>query len=165
MMMRFLALALMLLVVACTARKSVPELSVTSTTFSDGGMIPAKYTCTGDDINPPIDISNVPAAAQSLALIMDDPDAPGGTWVHWVMWDFTGQIAEDSAPGTEGTNSWGNTNYGGPCPPSGTHRYVFKVYALDTKLNLPATTTKKDLERAMEGHIITQGQLIGRYAK
>ena len=143
-------------------------MKVTSKAFEDGGMISAKYTCDGDDINPPLSISDVPAKTQSLALIVDDPDAPIGDWVHWLVWDIdakTTGIKEDSVPGTEGTNDFRRTKYGGPCPPSGTHRYMFKVYALDARLNLPQSTTKKSLQAAMQGHILSEARLSGKYKR
>jgi len=129
-------------------------------------VIPDKFTCKGEDINPKLMISEIPASAKTLALIMDDPDAPMGTWVHWVMWNIPlGNINENSAPGTQGVNSWGKNKYGGPCPPSGTHRYFFKVYALDTTLKLPEGSTKQELLQAMKSHIIAQAELIGLYSK
>ncbi len=142
-------------------------LDVSSPAFENNGRIPSRYTCDGDDINPPLSIGNVPDSAKSLVLIMDDPDAPAGTWVHWVMWNIplTGSIAEDSQPGVGGKNSWGRNDYGGPCPPSGTHRYFFKVYALDTMLELKNDAAKTDVLDAIEGHALAQGQLIGLYSR
>ncbi len=148
-------------------------LEVTSTEFVHLGSIPAKYTCEGEDESPPLQWSEGPEGTASYALIMDDPDAPRGTWVHWVAWNIPrpGLIDAISAQeklddGTmQGMNSWPKLGYGGPCPPSGTHRYFFKIYALDTTLNLPATTDKQALLAAMEGHILGQGELIGVYAR
>jgi len=145
-------------------------LQLTSSAFANGGAIPAAYTCDGGDRNPPLAMANVPAGTRSLALIMDDPDAPVGLWVHWVLWNIhprTSQVGENSVPdgATQGRNSWGRSGYGGPCPPSGTHRYFFKLYALDTILNLGTGTTKADLERAMEGHIIAKAELMGTYKR
>jgi len=150
--------------------KSMGELKISSPAFAHNGSIPAKYTCDGADVSPPLVIGDIPAAAKSLALIIDDPDAPVGNWVHWVVWNIdpgAREIGEGKAPlrGIEGKNDWGRNGYGGPCPPSGTHRYFFKLYALDTTLNLGPTTTKKDLERAMDGHILARGQLIGLYKR
>ena len=146
------------------------SLQLSSSAFAYGGAIPARYTCDGEDANPPLAIDRVPAGAKSLALIVDDPDAPVGLWVHWVLWNIhpqTRQIAEKSVPAgaVQGKNSWGRTSYGGPCPPSGTHRYFFKLYALDTIIKLGSGTTKAELERAMEGHVIGKGELMGTYRR
>ncbi|MBU0979956.1 MAG: YbhB/YbcL family Raf kinase inhibitor-like protein [Nanoarchaeota archaeon] len=144
------------------------DLSLTSPAFEDGQPIPQKYTCWGDNANPPLKIDNIPTGTQSLALIMDDPDAPSGTWVHWLVWNMdpgTTDIKEDHYFINEGKNSWYESKYGGPCPPSGTHRYFFKLYALDEQLNLPSGTQKKHLEGAMKGHILGQGELIGTVSK
>ncbi len=145
-------------------------MKLTSTAFSHNQEIPSKYTCDGENSSPPLQISEVPEETQSLALISDDPDAPAGTWVHWLLWNVdptTTEIPENSVPpgSVEGTTSFGNTEYGGPCPPSGTHRYFFKLYALDTTLNLTADTTKEGLEEVMEGHILSRSELIGLYEK
>lgn len=142
-------------------------LRITSTAFATGQSIPSTYTCEGKDINPPLHIEGVPERARSLALIVDDPDAPGKTWVHWVMWNIpiTHSIAEGSVPGEQGWNDFDRIRWGGPCPPSGTHRYFFKVYALDTLLTLPPRTTKSDLEHAMANHIVAFGELMGVYKR
>ena len=145
-------------------------LKITSPSFSHNGHIPAKFTCDGEDVNPPLVIENVPAGAKSLALIVDDPDAPRGTWVHWVVWNIapnTRNIPEASVPSGahQGMNDFRQRDYGGPCPPSGTHRYFFKIYALDTTLNLNDTTTKVQLEKAMTGHILNQAEHIGLYQR
>ena len=141
------------------------ELRITSPVFEKNGFIPVKYTCDGDDVNPPLKIVGIPEGTQSLVLIIDDPDAPMGTWDHWVVWNIlpAEKIEEDSVPGTEGLNDFNQYSYGGPCPPSGTHRYFFKVYALDTKINRDPNSRKKDVERAMEGHILAKGELVGLY--
>ncbi len=145
------------------------ELKLTSPAFSHNGQIPQKFTCKGDDVNPKLDISGIPSGAKSLALIVDDPDAPRGTWVHWVIWNIppTGKIGEDSVPqgASEGMTDSGMPGYGGPCPPSGTHRYFFKLYALDITLNLSPDARKPDLENAMRGHILAQTELIGLFSK
>ncbi len=143
------------------------ELRITSSAFVHEGFIPAKYTCDGDDINPPLEIDGIPERAQSLVLIVDDPDAPMGTWDHWVVWNIppAKKIEENSVPGTEGLNDFGKHSYGGPCPPSGTHRYFFKIYALDTKLALNPNSRKKDVERAMEAHVLAKGEILGLYAR
>ena len=150
-------------------------MELKSSAFEAGGMIPKKYTCDGPDASPPLNWSDVPAKAKSLALIVDDPDAPMGTWVHWVAWNIPpdarsldeGVPKKDSLPNgmKQGTTDFRSIGYGGPCPPSGTHRYFFKLYALDTGLNLPPSTTKKDLERAMQGHLLQQVELMGKYAR
>lgn len=150
--------------------RKMADLKIASPAFAHNGSIPAKYTCDGGDAIPPVIMENVPAGARSLALIVDDPDAPAGTWVHWVVWNIpaaTGEIRENSVPAgaSQGKNDWGRNSYGGPCPPSGTHRYFFKLYALDATLNLGADTTKKGLERAMEGHVIARAELIGVYKR
>ena len=142
-------------------------LDVSSPAFKDGEKIPVQYSCDGENINPPLDIENIPEQAKCLALIVDDPDAPRGTWVHWVVWNIpiTHHITEDKVHGIEGLNDFKQQNYGGPCPPSGTHRYFFKVYALNALLDLPETTTKQRLEKAMSEHIIAFGELVGLYSR
>ena len=148
-----------------------PHMKIESSAFQNGETIPAKYTCDGEDINPPLAISGVPNEAKSLVLVMDDPDAPVGTWDHWVVYNIspeTSVIGEDSVPegSLEGQNSFGRGNWGGPCPHSGEHRYFFKLYALDLELDLdPSSATKKDIETVMEGHILAQAELIGRYER
>ncbi|MDO8525795.1 MAG: YbhB/YbcL family Raf kinase inhibitor-like protein, partial [Candidatus Omnitrophota bacterium] len=151
------------------------KITVTSSAFKDGGMIPAKYTCDGDDLSPDIAWSGLPSGAKSVALISDDPDAPRGTWVHWVIYNIPPELKglnEGVEPdkvldngALQGMNDSRQTGYGGPCPPAGVHRYFFKVYALDTKLSLGPGATKKDLEGAMRGHILAEGQLMGRYKR
>ncbi len=143
------------------------ELSITSTAFEPNKPIPEKYTCEGENTNPPLEIIGIPEGTKSLSLIMDDPDAGGGTFDHWIVWNIspsTNKIAEHSVPGKEGLNSADEYGYHGPCPPPGKpHRYTFKVYALDMELGLGANTTKSDLEKAMQGHILAKGQMIGLY--
>jgi Raf kinase inhibitor-like YbhB/YbcL family protein len=143
------------------------QLKVTSPAFQPEQMIPSRYTCEGSNFSPPIDIANIPEGAASLALVVDDPDAPVGDWVHWLVWNIpvTHHIRENEVHGTEGLNDFRQHHYGGPCPPSGTHRYFFKVYALDTVLDLPANTKKHELEKAMSGHIIAFGELVGLFKK
>jgi len=141
---------------------------MTSPFFKHNEKIPSKYTCDGDNKNPPLSILGVPSEAKSLVLISDDPDAPVGTWVHWTLWNIdpkTTEIAENSVPqgAVEGITSFGNTGYGGPCPPSGIHRYFFKLYALDTVMNLNTSAKKNDIEEAMKTHILAQAELIGFY--
>jgi Raf kinase inhibitor-like YbhB/YbcL family protein len=148
---------------------------ITSSAFKDGATIPRKFTCDGADVSPPLAWSGLPAGAQSLALIMDDPDAPGGDWVHWLLYDLPagagglmediGQSGAEPGGGVQGNNSWRRSDYGGPCPPSGTHRYFFSLFALDTRLNLGPGLTRLQVEQAMEGHVMGQGQLMGRYSR
>lgn len=145
-------------------------MKITSSAFENSDSIPAKYTCDGNDINPPLIFSDIPENAQSLVLIMDDPDAPMGTWVHWIVWNIdpgARGIPENSVPkgSIEGKTSWGRSGYGGPCPPSGTHHYFFKLYALDTQLDLSSDADKPQLEQAMQGHILAQAELIGPYQR
>jgi Raf kinase inhibitor-like YbhB/YbcL family protein len=145
-------------------------ITVTSSAFTEGEMIPRKFTCDADDINPPLALAGVPAAAKSLVLIVDDPDAPRGTWTHWLIWNIdpaTYGIRENSVPAGAvlGKNDFGRTPYGGPCPPSGVHRYFFKFYALDSRLALKDGASRKDLEKAMRGHVIAEGQLMGKYQR
>lgn len=136
--------------------------------FSEGGEVPVKYTCRGRDINHPLEIKETPESALSLALIMDDPDAPGGTWTHWLVWNIaptTTEIAENSVPpeATQGANTAGKTAYHGPCPPSGIHRYFFTLYALDVRLDLASGSAREELEKAMAGHILDQAVYMGRF--
>jgi Raf kinase inhibitor-like YbhB/YbcL family protein len=142
-------------------------LTVYSTVFSHKGHIPSEYTCDGKDINPPLEVENIPEGTKSLALIMEDPDAPRGTFDHWLVWNISPNeaIAEQTNPGISGINDFGKTGYGGPCPPSGVHRYFFKVYALDTKLELLAGADKKTLLEAMNGHILSEGEMMGLYQR
>ena len=145
-------------------------IQLTSNAFTEGGTIPRRQTCDGEDISPPLSWSGIPPETQSLALIVDDPDAPRGDWVHWVLFDLPpdlGGLPEGiSGKGTAGKNDFGRTGYGGPCPPRGSnHRYYFKLYALDQVLGLPSGATKQDVEAAMAGHILAQGQLMGRYSR
>jgi len=150
-----------------SAQEGASELKITSPQFTNNGLIPPEYTCQGPNINPALNIEGIPQEAQSLALIVDDPDAPMGTWVHWVIFDIPviDHIDVNSVPGRQGINDFQQKKYGGPCPPSGTHRYFFKVYALDKKLNLNEGIGKQGLEDAMEGHILAKGELIGLYTK
>lgn len=156
----------------CTGKEAtnMGDFRIESPAFRQNGQIPQKYTCDGEDVNPPLRITNVPPSAKSLALIVDDPDAPGRTWVHWVVWNIpasTSEIGEDSVPdgSAQGMNDFRKNPYGGPCPPSGTHRYFFKLYALDTTLDLGSRSTKPDLEGAMRGHIVGQAELMGLYRR
>ena len=159
------------------------EITITSPAFKEGGMIPAKYTCDGADISPPLQWDAVPEGTGSIALVCDDPDAPMGTWVHWVLFNLpstTTALAEKVPPNKtlangarQGTNDFRKIGYGGPCPPSGTHRYFFKIYALDAQLDLQAGADKPRLLKAMQsregsltgGHILAEGQLMGKYKR
>ena len=151
------------------------SLEITSTAFAAGSEIPARYTCEGEDLSPPLAWTGAPEGTRSFALICDDPDAPVGTWVHWVIYnippDKTGlpeDVPDDNLldDGTkQGITDFGRPGYGGPCPPGGTHRYYFKVYALDTALDLGTGAKKKDLLKAMEGHVLAEGQLMGKYKR
>ncbi len=143
------------------------ELRVTSPAFEHNSTIPVKYTCDGEDINPPLHIEGIPENARSLVLVVDDPDAPMGVWDHWIVWNIppTEGIEEDNVPGMEGLNDFQGHSYGGPCPPSGTHRYSFRVYALDTELDLDLSSEKSDVFKAMQDHILAYGELIGLYGR
>lgn len=150
-------------------------MEIKSSAFKAGESIPAKYTCDNFDVSPPLLWSKVPAGTKTFAIIADDPDAPSGTYVHWVVFNIPASqrdFAED-IPKTEsldngasqGLNDFGNIGYGGPCPPSGTHRYYFKIYALDSELSLTPGITKKELVKAMDVHVLDEGQLMGRYKR
>jgi Raf kinase inhibitor-like YbhB/YbcL family protein len=175
---------LLMLLCSCSSRDALTApkgrtkmtVTVTSTAFHDGGSIPAKYTCDGANISPPLRWNTIPDGAKSIALIVDDPDAPRGDWVHWVVYDLPASLREipERVPpdekilgngGRQGTTDFGKIGYGGPCPSSGTHRYFFKVYALDKELGLAPGATKAQVLKAMEGHVLTEGQLMGKYAR
>lgn len=154
-------------------------LNLASPAFTNGGSIPARYTCEGTNVSPPLAWSNIPAGTRSLVLIVDDPDAPDPkaplrVWVHWVLYNLPPEsegLVEDVAPdelptGTrQGLNDWKRTGYGGPCPPIGRHRYFHKLYALDVELAEPSSATKSALEQAMEGHVLGQAELMGTYER
>ncbi|MEJ2537308.1 MAG: YbhB/YbcL family Raf kinase inhibitor-like protein [Calditrichia bacterium] len=150
-------------------------MKLTSTAFSEGGMIPAQYTCNGPDISPPLNWEDVPERTKSLALVADDPDAPVGTWVHWVLYNLPADSRElqEDLPKTkvlpngamQGTNDFRKIGYNGPCPPGGTHRYFFKLYALDELVDLNPGARKKDLLDAMKGHILSECQLMGKFSR
>ena len=159
------------------AEKEPPlNIQITSTAFADGQPIPVKYTCSGSNVSPPLQWGSAPAGTKSFALIAEDPDAPVGTWVHWVLYDLPPgmmSLAENLPPSPElpdgskqGVNDFRQPGYGGPCPPPGKpHRYFFKIYALDTTLHLKSGATKQELLKAMDGHVLAQGQLIGTYQR
>ena len=152
-----------------TATAARTDVTVTSPAFVNEGEIPKRYACDGEALSPPLSLSVAPAGSKSLALIMTDPDAPGGLFTHWVVWNIpigTTSIAEGQVPsGSEGKNDFGRTGYGAPCPPSGSHRYIFDVYALDSTLELAPDSGRKDVEKAMRGHLLAKGQILGTYRK
>ena len=144
-------------------------MKIESPAFKSNEFIPDKYTCVGENINPPLKFSEIPAGAISLALLVTDPDASIGTWVHWMVWNIDpklNEIGEDSIPpGIEGGTSFGKSGYGGPCPPSGIHHYIFKLYALDTSLSLPEAANRSDFDAAINGHILDTSELVGLYQR
>jgi len=175
-----LAIILIVLVVLIFSQKLVKNdlikqslkynMKISSSKFNNNDLISKKYTCDGDNVNPPLDFSGIPVGTKSLAVIVDDPDAPSGTWTHWVVWNIepnTSKIEEDSAPvnAIEGVNSYSKTSYDGPCPPSGTHHYFFKVFALDFKPNLSYSSGAKELEEAMIGHILEFAEISVKYSR
>jgi hypothetical protein len=167
---KFLILTVVLLSIIClkaNAQEGGEDMKLTSPEFKNNEYLPKKFTCDGNEINPALAIENIPDNAKSLALIVDDPDAPAGTFIHWVVFDIpvSTTISENSVPGKEGMNTTGTNSYVSPCPPSGTHRYFFKLYALGTMLNLKEGITKEQLESAMEGYILAQAELIGLYKR
>lgn len=151
------------------------SLRLSSSAFGHEQLIPRKYTCDGDDISPPLEWTNAPDGTRSFALICDDPDAPAGTWIHWIIYNIPADYRElsdsiktgrDIDSGiNQGTNSWGKIEYGGPCPPSDTHRYFFRLYALDTKLDLEGLVDKERLLKEMEGHILDESEFMGKYTR
>jgi len=152
----------------CVAQKNKEgalAMKVTSPSFKNNEKMPAKFTYDGEDVNPALEIDNLPDGTKSLALIVDDPDAPMKTWVHWVVYDIVPvtRIEEDSIPGKQGVNDSGGRDYHGPCPPSGTHRYYFKVYALNKILEMKEGASKGELEKAMQGNILASAELVGLY--
>ncbi len=183
------ALALLsvgLLVAGCRAKSGSPPspspgeapagLVLASPAFAPGAPIPRKYTCDGDDVSPPLSWTNAPTATQAFALVVADPDAPGGTWIHWVIFDIPGTATGLSRAippaarlpdgSVQGVNSWGQVGYGGPCPPEGgRHRYLFRLYALDTRLERGADIAAAGLMEAMEGHVLAQAELMGVYRR
>ena len=145
-------------------------MKLTSTAFAHTAAIPPKYTCDEENVSPPLTVADIPAGVKSLALIVDDPDAPRGDFVHWTLWNIpptTTTIPEGTVPpgSVQGTTDFGSAGYGGPCPPLGTHHYQFKLYALDTALSLDPSARKADIERAIEGHILDQTLLVGTYVR
>jgi Raf kinase inhibitor-like YbhB/YbcL family protein len=167
--MKPISFALTIFVGTIVRMNAASSVLVTSSAFQAGSDVPQKFTCNGTNVSPPLKISGIPTEAKSLVLIVDDPDAPRGLFTHWIVWNIdakTTDIAENSAPpgGVQGTNDFGKRNYGGPCPPSGTHRYFFKIFALDTKLDLKPSALRAELDSAMRGHTLAQGELMARYS-
>lgn len=145
-------------------------MKISSPVFSHNQKIPSKFTCDGENVNPPLVFQDIQNETKSLVLIVDDPDAPSKTWVHWVVFNINPkvkEVAENSIPklGVQGLTDFGKPGYGGPCPPSGTHRYFFKLYALDTSLNLSGAVSKNEIEKAIEGHVLDKAELIGLYSR
>ena len=144
-------------------------MKISSTGFENNGMIPSEFTCDGSDVSPPLAISDVPKGAESLAIILDDPDAPMGTFTHWVVWNIPPQKTQfekgEKITFPQGKTSFGRKSYGGPCPPGGTHRYFFKIYALDLMLHIKEGSSKDDLEKAMKGHVLAEASLMGKYSR
>ena len=170
-----MTIAVIMTITCCFGKGGNMSIIVESPAFQQKQSIPMKYTCDGSDISPPLAWKNIPEKTKSIVVICDDPDSPAGTWVHWVCYDiplsidsFNENIPKtDSLPvgGKQGMTDFGRVGYGGPCPPSGTHRYFFKVFALDVVLGLPAGKSKKDIERAMKGHVLAWGELVGKYSR
>ena len=162
------ALAIVLAAMASFAAGGA-RMKITSSAFQEGANIPSRFTCDGSDTSPSLQIADVPSGAKSLALIMDDPDAPSGLFTHWAVWNIspqTSSIAEGSTPkGVQGANDFGKSGYGGPCPPSDAHRYYFRIFALDRELDLPFGTKRGQVDAAMKNHIVAQGELMGRYSR
>jgi Raf kinase inhibitor-like YbhB/YbcL family protein len=158
-----------ILFVAAVEVRAGSSVKISSPDIVEGGNIPQKFTCDGANVNPALRFEGVPAGAKSLVVIVDDPDAPGGLFTHWLLWNIgpkTIEIAEGRAPtGLQGKNDFGKSGYGGPCPPSGTHRYYFKVFALDGQLALPAGAKRAQLDDAMRGHVLGEGAVMGRYQR
>jgi Raf kinase inhibitor-like YbhB/YbcL family protein len=169
------SLVAVVIIASTMAANAAGQMQLTSTAFSDGSPVPVQYTCDGKDESPPLKWTGTPEGTKSFALIVDDPDAPMGTWTHWVLFDLapdTTELKEDAGKsgsgdqGGHGTNSFKKSGYGGPCPPKGKpHHYVFKLYALDQKLGLKPGASRKDVEKAIQPHILAQGQLTGTYAR
>lgn len=146
---------------------TLTKINLTSPEFDAGEEMPRRFTCDGDNINPPLKLENLPPNTASLALMLEDPDAPGGTWTHWLAWDLPPELTidENSTVGVMGINDFGTTMYHGPCPAIGTHRYFFRVYALDIKLNLPNGSTREAMMKAMEYHVSGSGELLALYGQ
>lgn len=166
----FIAGMVMAVILAHKSSGETAKLEITSTAFRAGATIPEQFSCKGANYHPPLAFEGVPAKAVSLALIVDDPDAPGGTFTHWLVWNIdakTKQIAQSSVPSgaMQGKNDFGKAGYGGPCPPSGVHRYCFRLFALDRKLDLRSGAKRAAVDRALAGHILANGTLMGRFGR
>ncbi len=164
---RIIICGILLFLAAGIAAEGDNNMIVKSPEFENNAYMPKRFSGEGDDVNPPLTIENIPNGTKSLALIVDDPDAPRGVWVHWVVYDIpvVSRIRENSVPGKQGMTDSGKSQYHGPYPPSGTHRYFFKIYALDKILNLKEGISRKELEKAMEGHILDKAELMGLYKR
>jgi len=166
----FIAILCLFGITGISQMENEAHMKISSSKFIEGGNIPAQFTCDGENASPDLVIENLPAAAKSLVLIVDDPDAPRGTFTHWLMWNLKTDLKEipvNSPPqdAVQGINDFGKKKYGGPCPPSGTHRYYFRLYALDVVLSLPPNSDRKALDKAIGGHVITKATLMGRYSR
>ncbi|HRS54916.1 MAG: YbhB/YbcL family Raf kinase inhibitor-like protein [Desulfomonilia bacterium] len=174
-LMGTLLLTCALMLPAHAGREGGEQMEITSQAFGQGGMIPPKYTCKGENVSPPIAWKKVPEGTKSITIICEDPDAPRGIWVHWVYYDIPPQasplpenipaVERPAVGGTQGITDSLTIGYEGPCPPSGTHRYIFRVFAVDTELNLPPGSTKEEVLASMEGHLLGMGELMGRFSK
>jgi Raf kinase inhibitor-like YbhB/YbcL family protein len=169
MAMKLFFAGLAVILSSATGGLAANEIRVSSPAFTEGSRIPSKFTCDGSDTSPPLQVEGVDASAKWLVLIVDDPDAPGGVFTHWLVWNIdpkTRSIAEGNVGGgIQGKNDFGKSGYGGPCPPAGTHRYYFRVFALDRQIDLKAGADRKQLNAAMQGHVIAKGELMGRYSR
>ncbi|HEX4638437.1 MAG TPA: YbhB/YbcL family Raf kinase inhibitor-like protein [Chthoniobacterales bacterium] len=169
-MKRILSLGCLLAIAVVVAFAAGGKMKINSPAFQEGGTIPEKFSKKGNNVNPELRIAGVPAEAKSLALIVDDPDAPGGLFTHWLVWNIdpkTSEIGEGRVPkaAVQGKNDFGDVGYGGPQPPSGTHRYFFKIFALDKSVDLKSGAKRNEVDAAIKGHVIAQGELIGKYSK
>jgi Raf kinase inhibitor-like YbhB/YbcL family protein len=164
-----IAFIILLSVALARSTTAAPNVRLSSSAFSPGGKIPSQFTCKGANVNPQLEFHGIPPETKSLALVIDDPDAPSGLFTHWLLWNIspaTSQISEKSVPSgaLQGTNDFGKPGYGGPCPPSGTHRYFFRVMALDRTLDLRAGAERAEFDKAIAGHILAGGELMGRFS-
>jgi Raf kinase inhibitor-like YbhB/YbcL family protein len=169
--MRFPRILTLIFMALCAGgRAEADGLSISSPDFTDGAFIPARFTCEGPNVPPTLEIAGVPAGTRSLALVVEDPDAPSGTFTHWIVWNIppgVRQVTAGALPAgvRQGTNDFGTGGYSGPCPPSGTHLYYFRISALDTALRLPAKASRQEFDAAINGHVLVSAELMGRYAK
>jgi len=165
----FILLGTFLSACISAGEQEVIEMKIASPAFKHGEQIPKKYTCEGEDASPPLSFAEIPGGAKSLALVVDDPDAPGGTFDHWIVWDIAPEqkeLKEGEKVEYQGRNDFGELRYRGPCPPRGrVHRYFFRLYALDATLNLPNGASREELEKAMQNHILAKAELVGTYKR